>query len=125
MDAASSVFAAERMLLLRGVLMLCVLSVTVSVCLAVLLGAVRPLSRRVFRRLRRTQAESRRLRDILAVQADRVLELEADVVRLKELRKRSDEGCARKHAEMEAAREETATLRALLEHLPSMEKRRA
>jgi hypothetical protein len=114
MDA---VFAAERMLLLRGLVVLCVLSVTVSVCLAVLLGAVRPLSRRVFRRLRRTQAENRRLRDILAAQADRVLALEADVVRLRELRKRSDDGCARKHAELETAREETATLRMLLEHL--------
>ena len=122
MDA---VFAAERLLLLRGVVMLCVLSVTVSICLAVLLGAVRPLSRRVFRRLRRTQAESRRLRDILNAQADRVLELEADVIRLKALRKRSDDGCARKHAELEAAREETATLRMLLEHLPSAEKLRA
>ena len=122
MDA---VFAAERMLLLRGLVMLCVLSSTVSVCLAVLLGAVRPLSRRVFRRLRRTQAENRRLRDILAAQADRVLALEADVFRLKELRKRSDDGCARKHAELEAARQEATTLRALLEHLPSVERMRA
>ena len=112
MDA---VFAAERMLLLRGLVMLCVLSSTVSVCLAVLLGAVRPLSRRVFRRLR----------DILAAQADRVLALEAEVVRLKALRKRSDDGCARKHAELEASRRETAALQALLEHLPSEERMRA
>jgi septal ring factor EnvC (AmiA/AmiB activator) len=123
MDA---VFAAERLLLLRGVVMLGALSITVSVCLAVLLGAVRPLSRRVFRRMRRMQAENRRLRDILSAQADRILGLEADIVRLKELRKRSDDGCARKHAELEAAREETAALRALLEHLPSVvEKMRA
>ena len=122
MDA---VFAAERMLLLRGLVMLCVLSSTVSVCLAVLLGAVRPLSRRVFRRLRRTQAENRRLHDILAAQADRVLALEAEVVRLKALRKRSDDGCARKHAELEASRRETAALQALLEHLPSEERMRA
>ena len=123
MDA---VFAAERMLQLRGVVMLCALSITVSVWLAVLLGAVRPLSRRVFRRMRRMQAENRRLRDVLAAQADRILGLEADVVRLKELRRRSDQGCARKNAELEVAREETATLRALLEHLPSsVEKMRA
>lgn len=111
------IFAAERILLLRGVVMLGGLSFAVAVCLAVLLGAVRPVSRRVFRRLRRAQAEVRRLREVIAAQADRMKDLEREAHRLDALRRRADEGCARKNAELDEALTDLATLRKLIEHL--------
>jgi hypothetical protein len=57
------------------------------------------------------------LREVVAAQTKGMQGLEREAQRLNALRRRADEGCARKNAELEEARAELATLRKLIEHL--------